>query len=49
MKKRVGAAVLEHGNQYPPMFGVPEARQVSPANSCSAPYDTYEKQVHADL
>ncbi|BDA50079.1 probable N-succinyldiaminopimelate aminotransferase DapC [Coccomyxa sp. Obi] len=27
MKRRVGAAVLEHGNQYPPMFGVPEARQ----------------------
>lgn len=27
MKKLVGAATMEHHNQYPPMFGVPELRQ----------------------
>lgn len=27
MKKLVGAATMEHHNQYPPMYGVPELRQ----------------------
>lgn len=27
MKQLVGAATMEHHNQYPPMFGVPELRQ----------------------
>lgn len=27
MKKLVGSATLEHHNQYPPMFGVPELRK----------------------
>ncbi|KAL3157538.1 hypothetical protein ABBQ32_011995 [Trebouxia sp. C0010 RCD-2024] len=27
MKRLVGSATLEHHNQYPPMFGVPELRQ----------------------
>ncbi len=30
MKRRAGAAVLEHHNQYPPMHGIPELRQVMP-------------------
>ena len=28
MKKRAGAAILEHHNQYPPLHGIPELRQV---------------------
>ncbi len=28
MKKRAGGAILEHHNQYPPMHGIPELRQV---------------------
>ena len=27
MQKLVGTATLEHHNQYPPMFGIPELRQ----------------------
>lgn len=27
MKKLVGAATMEHHNQYPPMYGIPELRQ----------------------
>ena len=28
MKRRAGLALLEHNNQYPPMPGLPELRQV---------------------
>ena len=28
MKRRAGSALLEHNNQYPPMPGLPELRQV---------------------
>ncbi len=28
MKRKAGEAILEHHNQYPPMHGIPELRQV---------------------
>ena len=33
MKRRAGAAILEHHNQYPPMHGIPELRQVTHQSS----------------
>jgi len=32
MKRRAGSAILEHHNQYPPMHGIPELRQVRTVN-----------------
>ncbi|EIE23119.1 PLP-dependent transferase [Coccomyxa subellipsoidea C-169] len=35
MKRRAGAAVFEHTNQYPPMFGIAEARQAVARHSAA--------------
>ena len=49
MKKRAGAAILEHHNQYPPMHGIPELRQVLPRTRRYGWRNVYvNMQIHAD-